>query len=684
VNLLQQMGVLEARYGCFEEAERLFGRANTLDQRNVMVLHAWGELHRKRGSSRFSFERAETLFRQALALDPQHRWSLISLAQLLESSSGSFNGSDKNRAGEARTLLQLAVQIDPSNTVARQALARLEWNAGNRREARRLYGGPRDINASVLGGSGSGGGEEEEEEEEEETGGSFHPEKTQREESSSPSAPVVSSPSLLTGWAQLEGVVANVTRSRRLYRRALSLDPDHLPAILGLAMLEARDGDIELARQLYQRGLELDPHNVRLLCAWAQFHLRQLGLSSEARAICTQLVQRHPHCCRAWYTLGVVHQHEGSTKDALEAFMQGAACAQRWQGLARGSREEKEEEEDASMGSPSGCSERDTEAALLNYQAWAEMESFQGRLRTGIKLLEEGYDAVMAVGGGGRMTTSYLRCWAQLLRKADDVSGALAKLKQAQLLDPGDHRSFVMAALFLRRLGRTDEARVAYRQAASVRPVEPVVWLSWAQLETGLGQDREATGRARSVLWKGLEHCPRVPQLWTELAMLELRSVGLPHYLATPGTPGSPSSRGSRGSRVDEEGGTATATATAAHVDRVRRMLALASYVQPSEVEWRLWASISRVPIAEPHLPALTTWIQLERTLGHDELASRLEGLVPQADSSAKAKSDAVQNLAKIAKTEVHGTLASLFPELRELYVGQRSNRGFREVVAKR
>ncbi len=62
------------------------------------------------------------------------------------------------------------------------------------------------------------------------------------------------------------------SRARQLYSRALRVDANHLPSLLGLAVLESRSGNITPALRLYQRGLAADSRNVQILHATAQLH----------------------------------------------------------------------------------------------------------------------------------------------------------------------------------------------------------------------------------------------------------------------------------------------------------------------------------------------------------------------------------------------------------------------------
>lgn len=51
-------------------------------------------------------------------------------------------------------------------------------------------------------------------------------------------------------FCRMEAQRRNLSRARRLYRRALEVDPLHIQTLLGLGQLEARDGKHDQAREV--------------------------------------------------------------------------------------------------------------------------------------------------------------------------------------------------------------------------------------------------------------------------------------------------------------------------------------------------------------------------------------------------------------------------------------------------
>ncbi|CAG9466236.1 unnamed protein product [Pedinophyceae sp. YPF-701] len=555
--------VHEAHNGSFAAADAMFAELLDLSPRNVRSLHAWAELHRKRGRT----ARAEELYREALRVDPDHGQSLASLAKLLVDTGTSASARD-----DARDLLRRALDARPSDTVALQALARLEWAAGNRRAARQIYA--RIAMLGPAGGDGDGAGGQKDAD----ARGSH-----------------AATPSLLSGWGGLEQSRRHSARAARLYEAALQRDPEHLPSLMGLGVVESKAGNHAAAEAHYRRALEVSPGNVRIRCALAQ-GLRAAGRTAEARRELDGVLEDDPGCARAWYILGVLLQQIGEAGDAREAFKRGAGTGGR-------------------DGKP-----RDATSLLLCFEAWAEGEAGQGRTALAVRLFEEGCIAIAPQ----EPTARYLRAWALAAKREGDLEGALELLARAARADPHDYRIWLLRAVLQRRSGGVSAARSDYARAAAARPREPAVWLSWSQLERAAGDD----ARARELLVRGVQRCPGCnPQLLTEIALMDI-----------------------------ERGG---------NVDPARRMLAVASHVQPGA--GRGTAQATR----QPHVPALTAWHAMEVQRGNAVLAARLEELETAAlTGGPRAARHVVQELAQLAATEVGASPESVLRELHRRALG--------------
>jgi tetratricopeptide (TPR) repeat protein len=70
-------------------------------------------------------------------------------------------------------------------------------------------------------------------------------------------------PALYVSMAQMSDSAGNVPHARSLYQKALSMDPKHLDASLGLARLEDREGNLQVALQYYQQAVNNHPQDAR-------------------------------------------------------------------------------------------------------------------------------------------------------------------------------------------------------------------------------------------------------------------------------------------------------------------------------------------------------------------------------------------------------------------------------------
>lgn len=76
-----------------------------------------------------------------------------------------------------------------------------------------------------------------------------------------------------------------VEKSRLGFQRALTVDPNYLPAQLGLAKLHDFRGDIEQATRSYERALEIDSQSADIWAEYAHFKARHRDWDGAAQAI---------------------------------------------------------------------------------------------------------------------------------------------------------------------------------------------------------------------------------------------------------------------------------------------------------------------------------------------------------------------------------------------------------------
>lgn len=127
---------------------------------------------------------------------------------------------------------------------------------------------------------------------------------------------------VLTAVATLRQMQQRYAEARRLYDRALTIDPNHLTTINNLAsMLAERPESRSEARQLVQRALRLAPHNAGLhdTMGMVSFHD---GDVDEAVDFLSRAVGKTDSDPRFRFHLALAHQKKGQTQEARREFQQ--------------------------------------------------------------------------------------------------------------------------------------------------------------------------------------------------------------------------------------------------------------------------------------------------------------------------------------------------------------------------
>jgi serine/threonine-protein kinase len=109
--------------------------------------------------------------------------------------------------------------------------------------------------------------------------------------------------------------------------RALSLDPDCVPADVTLARIAAIQGHTELARDLAQKALTLDPTSADAHRAMADVY-KAKGLSADAIGEMKRAIDLAPDDWRFPMTLGSYYASTGRLQDAAEQYKHSAALAE--------------------------------------------------------------------------------------------------------------------------------------------------------------------------------------------------------------------------------------------------------------------------------------------------------------------------------------------------------------------
>src|SRR5262245_17220763 len=114
----------------------------------------------------------------------------------------------------------------------------------------------------------------------------------------------------------LEAMEASVQRSRELFLRVLSIDPENAIATLGLAYLTLEiDGDLATALHLVRRAIEIDTTDLRVLHPSVPF-MWAAGRIGDAIALGEHVVRRDPLSIIPINNLGQAYLHAGRFDDA--------------------------------------------------------------------------------------------------------------------------------------------------------------------------------------------------------------------------------------------------------------------------------------------------------------------------------------------------------------------------------
>jgi predicted O-linked N-acetylglucosamine transferase (SPINDLY family) len=223
--------------------------------------------------------RAEQLYRQLLAVDPDQPSPLVNLASVLTST---------QRAREALELLAHAVAIAPDHANAHSAKGLAHQQLAELDEAEACFARALAIDERHLG--------------------------------------------ALNNWAMVCSARRQSERAFELYRRALQVDPDCLPALQNLGVLFTEVGKLSEAEACYQRGLAVDPKSGPMHCNLANVLCRR-GRAAEALGHLGQALAACPHEVD-WHSnlLLTLHYLEGPTRE--EVFREH----RRWARLRRADR----------------------------------------------------------------------------------------------------------------------------------------------------------------------------------------------------------------------------------------------------------------------------------------------------------------------------------------------------------
>ena len=255
------------REGDVELARALFEEGSAAcSGRNPYIYQAWATLEVRQGNA----PRARVLFDAATAADRTHAASWHAWAAL-ERRAGNL--------GKARALLLKGLEGNKRNGFLWQGIALMERDAGNLDKARACFQSGLDAEPK--------------------------------------------SAALWAAWAAMEQHEGgNPERAMELYSLGLEASPKNRYCWLALASLTYEKRSRRTGRKMFEKAMALNPGDAALPQAWAVLEARA-GNVARARQIFEACTRRHPRHLPTWQAWGVMERMAGELDRARELFQAG-------------------------------------------------------------------------------------------------------------------------------------------------------------------------------------------------------------------------------------------------------------------------------------------------------------------------------------------------------------------------
>lgn len=485
VHLWQAWAVYQERQGQYEKARTTFERALEIDSRNPYVCHAYGLMEERLGN----LKRAGELWDRALeskstaALVCQRGQLYITQGQHEEAQRLYAKHVDRVRNARERTevylsyawleerhfrnyakahdLLQEALELSPSSSLALVALARLEGRhrAGEgKATTRRLAKACEAI-----------------------------------ENGTAESIP--EDGRIYNTWANLEAKARRYEKARKILDRGTKRYPRDYSLLQAAGKMEERVGNYTGARSFYASSLRVQP-SAPTLVAYALLELRK----PESGEVDHDRVQRlfeealmlDPRHGPAYNSYGKILMQNGRIQSAREIFERGIQA---------------------------GCSDM---ASV--YHGYARLEISEGNIRTAKDLLARGIKESkrvdMSMDSPHRDRAAFLAHTLGMLELNSDRAVVAMKVFQDGLSRYGKSSQLLLGtALCEVKLGNEDNARYYFEQAVLSDEKHAQAWQAWGVMEMRAGN----WTTAKTLFECGLRNSPRHGALWVSYAISEGR-----------------------------------------------------------------------------------------------------------------------------------------------------------------
>lgn len=279
----------------------------------------------------------------------------------------------------------------------------------------------------------------------------------------------------------------------RAFRESLRLQPQAVPARLGLAELAFRTGDLAQAGRHIDEALRLDPERSEVLAAKGR-HLALQGKLTEAANTLSKAAERDPRAIRPRMDLADMLVSRSEHRQAIDLYRQVLAIDGRHAGarFALGVALRETGDRDAAVRELRAAIGLAPEAARAHVEL-ARTE-FQRRRFT---------EALSAADAAVAVKPTPVEAWlvhADALEATGRVDDALRSLASAAQAAPRAAAPHLRTGMIEHQRGRLDAAEQAYRRALDLDRRQPVALNNLAAIalarKTGLA---EAEGWAREA-----------------------------------------------------------------------------------------------------------------------------------------------------------------------------------------
>jgi tetratricopeptide (TPR) repeat protein len=267
---------------------------------------------------------------------------------------------------------------------------------------------------------------------------------------------------IYTAWAALERKAGDIRQSRKLFKKAIEVDPKCSAAWLQLGVMEADSEEWEEAENCFKTVLKFDQRNSKVLQAYALMETkRPNGDSRYALELFERALKANPRDAAILQAYGLYVSELGDVKSARNLLKRGTEVNKRH--------------------SPA-------------WQAWGVFEMRQGNIEEARKIFQEGIWACGQLTGsqsGGYECARLWQAWGVL--ESDNKDFAAARRCFSRAIDANSRNvpAVTAWALMEERVGNVKDARMIFERAlgnfAAGSNEKTSLWRTYELMEQRVG-----------------------------------------------------------------------------------------------------------------------------------------------------------------------------------------------------